>query len=135
MKGKPTVLTSKQETAIVALLTNATLSGAAKACNVSETTLWRWQKEELFHREYLLARHQTIENAVGLLQKATGAASATMINLMKDEAVAASTRLSAARSVMEYALKSLEVEILEVRVKALEEAYEVQDERIKGWRR
>ncbi len=36
---------------------------------------------------------------------------------------------------MEYALKSLEVEILEVRVKALEEAYEVQDERIKGWRR
>ena len=58
MKGHGENLGRKEEQAIVALLTRPTVTEAAKACAVSEVTLWRWRQRPEFSERYRAARRQ-----------------------------------------------------------------------------
>jgi hypothetical protein len=69
------------------------------------------------HRE-LKAVHQ----AIARLQQATGAASLTILKLMTDPNVPAAVKLRAAESVIDHAIKAVELEDIETRLAALEEA-------------
>jgi hypothetical protein len=56
------------------------------------------------------------------LQQATGAAAATILKLMVDPTVPASVRTRASECVLNHANKTIEIEDIDVRVAALEEA-------------
>lgn len=117
----------KKEEAIAALLVHPTIAGAAKAAGVSEASLLRWLKEETFATDYRTARRQAVEVAIGLLQKASGAAVATLVSIMQDAEKAGSVRVSAARSVLDMAFKGMELQDMEVRLGVLETALAEQD--------
>ncbi len=117
----------KREGAIAALLAHPTIAGAATAAGVSEATLLRWLKEPEFAAEYRASRRQAVEVAIALLQKASGAAVATLVSVMQDTEKPGNVRLMAARSVLDMAFKGMEMQDMEVRLAVLEEALAEQE--------
>lgn len=60
MSGHGEKLTPKQEEAIMALLSEATIGAAAAKVGVSEVTLGRWLKLSEFAAEYKAPRRQAL---------------------------------------------------------------------------
>ena len=113
-------LSRKQELAISALLTCPTLLAAAQQCGVAEVTLHRWLKDAGFQTAYREARRAVVQQAIVQVQRATGEAVETLRMVMQDPEAPASARISAAKAVLETAVKGIEIEDLEARITALE---------------
>jgi hypothetical protein len=124
MKGHGTQFSRKMESAVAALLTQKNQEEAARASGVSVATLLRWQKLPEFQAAYREARRAAFGQAVARLQQATGAAVSTLLKVMVDPNTPASTKVRAADSVLDHSAKSIEIEDIEARVAALEEAAE-----------
>jgi hypothetical protein len=112
----------KKEEAIVALLSHPTLEQAARAIGINPNTLPRWQKEPEFEKAYREARRAAFSQAVARLQQGSAAAATTLLKVMLDAATPHSTRVRAAESVLTHAAKAIEIEDIEARVAALEQA-------------
>ena len=115
-------LTRKQEEAIISLLSNRNTEEAARACNIPPRTLHRWLKEKAFTVAYREARRQAYQQSIARLQQASAAAATTLLKVMVDPATPSSTRVRAAESVLTHSAKAIEIEDVEARVTALEEA-------------
>jgi hypothetical protein len=113
-------LSRKQELAIAALLTCSAITDAAKQCSIGEVTLHRWLKDATFQAAYREARRAVVQQAITQVQRATGEAVETLRNVMQDRESPASARVSAAKAILETAVKGIEIEDLEARIAALE---------------
>lgn len=114
-------LTAKQERALVALLNCGTIKEASEECRVNETTLWRWLQLEEFQVRYRAARRQVVEHAIAQMQQDCSAAAKTLRTVADDASAPASSRVAAARAIIENAIKGVELGDLEDRIKRLEE--------------
>jgi transposase-like protein len=115
----------KKEEAIVALLTQRNIEEAAKSIGIGTQTLLRWLKIPEFDKAYREARRAAYGQATARLQQATGAAVSTLLKIMVDTNAPPSTRVRAADSVLDHAKQAIEIEDVEVRVAALEQAAEL----------
>ena len=122
MKGHGEKLSRKQEALISALLLEPTLAEAAQAAGIGEVTAWRWLQDAAFQAAYREARREVVRHAITQVQRATGEAVETLRNVMQDADAPASARVSAAKAVLETAVKAVELEDLEARIAALEAA-------------
>ena len=122
MAGHGEKLGRKQEDAIAALLSQRNIEEAARAAGVGTRTLIRWLKLPEFGKEYRKARREAVHQSVARLQQATGAAATIVLRLMTDPNVPAAVKLRAAECVFDRAFKGVELEDIEVRVAALEDA-------------
>ena len=114
-------LTRPQETAILALLSEPSISAAAEKANVSERTLHRWLKEEEhFVAEYRRARREAFAQAIGLTQRASAAAVGTLLRVMHDSKATWSSRVAAATNVLKFAREGIELDDIAARVETLE---------------
>ena len=120
MKGHGEKLSRNLERAIAALLVHPTMAKAAAAAGVGEVTLWRWMQIPEFKEKYRLARREAVSQAVGHLQGACSVAVLALTDISQDVNCPASARVSAAKSILELALKGVELEDLTVRVEELE---------------
>jgi hypothetical protein len=125
MKGHGTKFGRKQEEAIAALLTHRSIDEAARAVGISPNTLLRWLKEPEFDAAFRAARRAAFGQATARLQQATSAAVSTLLKIMVDNNMPPSTRVRAADSVLDHAKQAIEIEDVEVRVAALEQAAEL----------
>jgi transposase-like protein len=112
----------KKEEAIAALLTQRNVEEAARTAGIGTQTLIRWLKVPEFQAAYLEARRATVSQANARLQQASSAAVSTLLKIMVDVNAPASTRVRAADRVLDHAHHSIEIEDIEVRVAALEQA-------------
>jgi hypothetical protein len=103
MKGHGAKLGRKKEEAVAALLASNSVEDAARAIGIHVNTLRRWMQLPDFKEEYLQARRDSVHQSTARLQKATSAASVTILRTMTDPSVPAAVRLRAAESVLEYA--------------------------------
>jgi hypothetical protein len=116
-------LSRKQEEVIAALLTAITVDQAAHQVGVGYRTLQRWMKEDVdFQEAYRLARRQVVQQSQARLQQATGHAVATLIAVMNDPLAPPGAKVTAARVILEHAVKAVEIDDLEVRIQVLEQA-------------
>jgi hypothetical protein len=115
-------LTPKQHKAIVALLTEPTMAGAAKAAGVGERTLYTWLDDPNFEEAYRLVRRKAVQRAIGRLQQVSSAAVAVLVRVMANEQTPAGTRVIAAKTVLEFSLRAVELEDITARIEALEAA-------------
>ena len=122
MKGHGTKFGRKKEEAIAALLTQRNIDEAAKVVGVASNTLLKWMKDQEFAASYREARRAAFGQSIGRLQQASSAAVSTLLKVMVDVNAPASTRVRAADSVLGHSAKAIELEDLEVRVAALEQA-------------
>ena len=123
------ILRGKKEAALLALLTSRSVEDAARTADVPLRTLYRWMNEPEFDSAYRKAKRAAFGQAVSRLQQGTGAAAAAMLRLMADTATPASTRLRAADCVFSHAKSAIEMEEIEARVAALEQAAELSKNR------
>src|SRR5262245_60449466 len=72
-------LPRKQEAAISALLTAASITSAAAQVGVSEKTLRNWLKRPGFAAAYAAARHEVLDRTVIWMLAATGKAVRTLV--------------------------------------------------------
>lgn len=112
MKENTSNLNLKQEKAIAALLSEPTVQQAAEKAGVGETTLYRWMKEEDFDKAFKEARRQALSQTISRLQQTTTNAVNTLKSVMDNEEAPASSRVTAAKTVLEMAFKAYEVEDL-----------------------
>ena len=122
MKGICGNLSHKQEKAIAALLSEATVSSAAEKAGVGEVTLDRWLKLPDFLAAYREARREVVEKSVAQMQQSSWAASTTLIRLLGSGSD--SIRLRAAQTILDQANKGLEMIDFEERLAALEQQSE-----------
>ena len=112
----------KQEEAIAALLSQRNIDEAARAAGIGVRTLLRWLKLPQFQTAYRQARREAFGQAIARLQQGTSAAATTLLKMIIDPSAPASVRVRAADSVLNHAAKAIEIEDIEARVAALEQA-------------
>ena len=135
MSGHGEKFGRKQELAIAALLRSPTIAGAAEQAGISETTLWRWLQQSDFEEAYRRARQAAVDQAISQLQQASGEAVETLRAVQTDPGAPPSSRVTAAKAVLEMALKIRESEEMESRLAALEETIKRMAPAAKGGRR
>jgi len=121
MSGHGQKLSRKQELAVASLLTQPTIVAAAEKTGVSEATLNRWMKREEFKEAFREARRDAVSQAVARLHQACAAAVATLVGVMADDSAPTGCRVSAAKTILEMAMRAVEVEELECRLVELED--------------
>jgi len=116
-------LSRKAEEAIAALLTAETVEHAAQQAGIGYRTLHRWLREDAdFQHAYRRARREVVHQAQAQIQKATGRAVATLIAVMDDPLAPPGAKVTAARVILEQAIRAIELDELEARITALEQA-------------
>jgi len=120
MNDKDQKLTPKQEKAIIALLLEKTIQDAAKRVGVTDGTLRRWMGDQIFKTAYTQARAEATSQSMARIQGACTKAVDTLIEIMDDREKPPSTRVSAAKTVLEMAVKATELDVIETRLSALE---------------
>jgi hypothetical protein len=123
-------LTPKQEKAIHALLAHPTTDEAAQAAGVNRVTLFRWLQQEEFQSAYTKARRESIKHAIARLQNRTGEAVEVLAEIMNNSEANDFARIGAAKAVIEFSLKAVEVEDLAKRLAELESLFKIQAEQI-----
>src|SRR5713101_2116754 len=98
MAARGSILRRKQEHPIAALLTQRNVEEAARSVGIGTNTLLRWLKLPEFQAAYRQARREAFSQSVARLQQASGAAVSTLLKVMVDPNVPASTRVRAADS-------------------------------------
>jgi hypothetical protein len=119
MQGSDEKLSRKQEQAIAALLSEATVAAAADKAGVNEVTIYRWLKLPDFLAAYRQARREVTEKAIAQLQQSSWAASTTLVRLLGSSSD--SIRLRAAQMILDQANKGIELLDFEERLSALEQ--------------
>lgn len=113
-------ITRRQETAIIALLTESSTDRAAQAAGINRTTLWRWLTgDEAFQRGYAAARRRKMARAVDKLGDSAGLAVATLRNIMRSSQAPAAARVAAARTTLD-SLTAVSLSEIEERLAAVE---------------
>ncbi len=134
MKATTENLTPKQELLLVALLATGEAKRAAEQAGVSETSAWRWLQTEAFQTRYRAARRQLVEVAMSQLQADCGAAARVLREVAEDASVLASSRVAAAKTILELSIKAVELIELQERIQRLEETITNQDKgKAKRW--
>jgi hypothetical protein len=120
MTRKTKKISRNQERAIIALLSEPSITKAARAANIGDKTLRRWLDSEAFSRAYHAARKAVTRQATARIQAAMSKAVETLKTIMTDDQKPASSRVAAARTILDYGLKFSELEDIESRLSALE---------------
>lgn len=118
MKDNAQVL--KREKAIMALLSEPTIRQAAVKAGVSEVTIYRWLQDKEFNEAFKNARKMTLSQTIARLQQSTTEAVETLRTVMGDEEAPASSRVSAAKTVLDTAFKAHEMEDLVAQVEEMQ---------------
>ena len=116
--------TRRWDEAVAALLSCATIKEAAKAAQIGENTLLRLMQNPEFAALYKEARQAVLGAAMSRLQAISCEAVETLRTVMVDSESPSSSRVSAARCVLEMTAKFVENEEILSRLEALESARE-----------
>lgn len=113
-------LNAQQQKALSALLNNNTVPDAAKACGMSEATLFRFLRDEPFKVYYRQARAEIVDHAITQLQRDCATASKTLREVCESQDAPASSRVAAARAILDGAVKAVELQDLTARIEEIE---------------
>lgn len=113
-------LTERQMRAIETLLREPTTRAAAAAAGVNEKTLWRWLSDPTFAQAYRNARSRLLESTLVALQAAAIEAVKVLQEVMSNYEAPPPARVSAARAVLEFAIKGHDLIETEERLRQLE---------------
>ncbi len=105
MTGHGEKFSRQQERALAALILHRTISAAAVACEISESTLRRWLQNADFAAQYEKEKRGLVQTATTFLRQHLIAAMVVVVDIMGDDQAPPGARLAAARSVIELSLR------------------------------
>ncbi len=112
-------LSPKQELALVALLDCGEIRKAAETAGVNEATLWRWLQLSDFQSRYRAARRQLVETAIAQLQSDCTTAARVLREVAEDREAPASSRVAAARAIIEQSISAVQLTDLQAEVEEI----------------
>ena len=128
VKGHGEERSREQEQFIAALLSCPTVEGAAETVGIGNVTASQWRKDPAFAERYREATREAMRQAAALLQGAAREAVGTLRAIQsKGESEAA--RVSAARAILEMAVKAADLEDVQQRLDALEQSLKERETR------
>lgn len=98
-------LTLKQERALHALLAQPTRKGAAEAAGVSDTTLWRYLRNDVFREALHQGRRAALSQIVAHLHVGSVEGVAVIREVMLDKDAPPAVRVSAARTCLDFYIR------------------------------
>ena len=104
----------------MAMLTHSNLEAVADAVKISRITVWRWLKNPIVVEKLRAARRDYMRRTTSKLQQLAHESVECLAELQrsgKNESV----RVSAARALLELALKAVDTEDVQMRLDALEQ--------------
>jgi len=128
MKGHGEKKSRKSEQFIAALLAHPSIEAAARSISISDATAWRWMQDPRFVDQYREARREAMRHTTARLQEAAREAVECLREVQRT-GESESARVSAARTILEQALKAVDLEDVQERLDALEKTVASKDER------
>jgi hypothetical protein len=128
MKGHGEKKTRKAEQFIAALLAHPSIEAAAKSVGIGTATAWRWMKDPKFTQEYRNVRREAMRHTTARLQEAAREAVECLREVQRT-GESESARVSAARTILEQALKAVDLDDVQQRLDVLEQAVKPQQQR------
>ena len=121
-------ISAKQQRALEALLVGGSDAQAADVAGVTRTTVTQWRHHVPEFKEAIrTARRDLLARTSARLHAATTIAVKTLEDVAKDPSIAgargSSSRVSAARSIIELSQNAVSLEDVQVRIEALEAHY------------
>jgi transposase-like protein len=125
-RGHGSKLGRQREQLIASLLGARTVEEAAQRVGLSKATALRWMKQDAFRPAFGAARRELLSATVGRLQAVSGEA-VEALRAAVTSASPSTVSVSAARAILDFAAKGVELLDLEERVAALEERFAADD--------
>ena len=110
----------KKEKVIACLIAQPTITLAAQEAKISQSTMFRWLNDSDFQAAYRKAKREIVNHALTQVQKSVTKAVETLLDVMGN-GIVESAKVSAAKTILELAIRAVEIEDLEERLEALEE--------------
>ncbi len=124
MSGVTEKQSRKLEVFVSSLISSPTIQEAAKTAGISTATARRWQQLPEFREQYDAAKRALVSRAITDLQNSASRAVQVLVDVAEDPESPASSRVSAARAVLDHAMKGTELEDFETRLQAIENTLE-----------
>jgi transposase-like protein len=121
MAGK---LAVKKELAVAALISEPTISAAARKVGINRTTLLKWLKLPEFRESFNEAKRIVFGEAITQLQKGAWIASKSLVEIVEDKDVNASIKCTAASIILSNARSGIELDDLQERIARIEASLE-----------
>lgn len=113
-------LNARQLKFLEALLVETTFEGAYKRAGIAKATAQRYRELPPFKEAYRDAKRKAMEQVTTSLQQASIEAVEVLKNVMNDEQAPPSSRIQAARTVLDNAYKGIELDDLTERIEEVE---------------
>lgn len=114
-------LSIRQEKALAALLACPSVADAAKQTGISAAVIYRWlNTHTIFQTAYTNARKSYLQNIIAGLQSAATASVETLHTIQGDASIAASVRVSAARTLLEMTFRAADAFDFDSRLREIE---------------
>ena len=110
----------KLDAFVAAMLAHPTVESAATAVGVAASTAYRWLQHPDVIQRLAEARRDAMKAAMSKLQQAASASVDCLCEIQR-EGESESARVSAARTILEQALRSVELQDVQERIDKLEE--------------
>ena len=114
-------MTARQEKALAALLNSSTQDEAAKAAGIGTRTIKTYLQDEAFRKEYRSRLTELCENAARKAQRELSQSVDTLTAIRDDKDTPPAQRITAAKTIIDSALRLREHVELEDRIEALEQ--------------
>lgn len=118
-------LPAKQELALRAIISHPTLKEAARAAGVSDATLWRYMQDEEFSKRLREARRDALSHTAVRIQQASSEAVTVLRDVMLKEDSPASARITAARTLLDYSFRVVELDEIKAQIEELKEFFRI----------
>ncbi len=120
IKNKNKHLSGRQIKAIPIILQTDSYTEAARQIGVRREAIYRWLKDEQFKEELHVARREMVKDSFLRIQRSANDAIATLVEVCRDKEAPPSARVSAAGTILNYVVRSFELEDVESRLETLE---------------
>lgn len=119
-------LSRSKERAVVAMMAHPSIAEAAKSAGVSESSIWRWLQDDSFQVRLRAAQGKVMDGALSSLQGSmTSAVDCLVRNLNCGTPTA---EVQAAKTILDFTLKTREQFDYLERIKALEAALKARED-------
>lgn len=131
MKGSDNVaelLNQRQEKFLKALFETDTIEKACALAGINKNTGFKYMKDEAFIKEYRAIRRDMMQVVTSNLQQASDDAVKVLEDVMHDkENSTPSARVQSAKTVLEMAYRSIDIDDIQERVEGIEEVIRGQE--------
>ena len=91
---------------------------------MSEQTLYVWIREDTFKQALQLCKRDALSLAMMQLQYNAQLATNTLVDILQSDKAGLPTKITAARTLLDFAFKAVEIEDIQERLATLEQQYE-----------